>query len=99
MTSVPPGTSTFTFLPDTLPNPFCVKNYSEISKIRGMDAYSIVKTLLHIGLLEIHGNLGKAVAYRIRQRPLDEIPETPNEKNASAKAVKKSSKSKKKADG
>lgn len=87
------------FLPDTLPNPFCVKNYSERSKIRGMDAYSIVKTLLHIGLLEIHGNLGKAVAYRIRQRPLDEIPETPNEEKASAKAVKKSSRSKKKSDG
>ena len=54
------------FIPDGLPNPFCVKQYSALSKIRGMDAYSIVKTLLYIGLLEEAGNLGRAAAYRVK---------------------------------
>ena len=55
------------FIPENLPDPFCVKNYSQKSGIYGMDAYSIVKTLLHIGLLEEAGKLGRAAAYRIKQ--------------------------------
>ena len=54
------------FIPDGLPDPFCVKHYSALSKIHGMDAYSIVKTLLHIGLIEEAGNLGRAAAYKIK---------------------------------
>lgn len=92
------------FLPDDLPNPFCVKNYSEKTKIRGMDAYSIVKTLLHIGLIEEAGNLGRAAAYKVRGRELDPpapeiIPEekkpkkTKKAKTATKKSPKKSDKS------
>ena len=54
------------FIPSGLPDPFCVKNYSALSGIRGIDAYSIVKTLIHIGLLEESGNLGRAKAYRVK---------------------------------
>ena len=54
------------FIPDNLPSPFCVKDYSKSSGIHGIDAYSIVKTLVHLGLLEEAGNLGKAAAYRIK---------------------------------
>ena len=52
------------FIPDDLEEPFCVKNYSSRSGIRGIDAYSIVKTLCHLGLLEEAGNLGRAAAYK-----------------------------------
>ena len=52
------------FVPENLPDLFTVKAYSQMSKIYGMDAYSIVKTLCHIGLLEQCGNIGKANAYR-----------------------------------
>ena len=79
------------FLPDDLPNPFCVKNYSEKAKIYGMDAYSIVKTLLHLGLLEEHGNLGRAAAYKISDRELD--PPTPTDTTS-----KKSTRSRKKSE-
>jgi hypothetical protein len=54
------------FIPDDLPDPFCVKNYSKSSGIHGMDAYSIVKTLVHIGLLEEAGSLGRAAAYKVK---------------------------------
>ncbi len=52
------------FIPEDLPERFCVKEYSSKSGIRGIDAYSIVKTLCHIGLLEPDGNLGRAAAYK-----------------------------------
>lgn len=88
------------FLPESLPNPFCVKNFSAKTKICGMDAYSIVKTLLHLGLLEEHGNLGRAAAYKICDRELDPpapIRENPAEKPKKTKktATKKSDTAKK----
>lgn len=52
------------FIPESLPERFCVKNYSAASGIRGMEAYSIVKTLIHVGLLEEDGNIGRAAAYK-----------------------------------
>lgn len=52
------------FIPEDLPDPFCVKEYSRKSGIYGMDAYSIVKTLVYIGLLEEAGQIGRAAAYR-----------------------------------
>ena len=52
------------FIPDDLPDPFCVKNYSQCSGIHGIDAYSIVKTLIYIGLIEEAGNIGRALAYK-----------------------------------
>lgn len=51
------------FVPDTLPEIFTVKQYSEKTGIRGIEAYSIVKTLCHIGLLRENGKIGRAAAY------------------------------------
>lgn len=39
------------FLPDTLPNRFSVKEYSEETGIRGIHAYSAVRVLTSLGLL------------------------------------------------
>ena len=52
------------FIPDGLGERFCVKEYSALSKIRGMEAYSIVKTLCQLGLLAEDGNIGRAQAYK-----------------------------------
>ena len=55
------------FIPEGLDEPFTVKNYSLKSKIYGMDAYSIVKTLVYVGLLEESGKLGRATAYIVKK--------------------------------
>lgn len=60
----------FLFIPDDLEEPFCVKNYSARSGIHGIDAYSIVKTLCHLGLLEPAGTLGRAAAYKRKKSSL-----------------------------
>lgn len=52
------------FLPDSLPELFTVKDYSQHAKIYGMDAYSMVKTLCGLDLVEECGNVGRAQAYR-----------------------------------
>lgn len=52
------------FIPDDLPNLFTVKDFSAKSKIYGIDAYSIVKSLCSLGLLEQSGNIGRAAAYK-----------------------------------
>lgn len=52
------------FIPQSLPEIFTVQTYSKEAKIYGMDAYSIVKTLCHVGLLEQCGKIGRAVAYK-----------------------------------
>ena len=52
------------FVPDSLPERFTVKQYSGESGIRGIDSYSIVKTLVHISLLEEDGMIGRAKAYK-----------------------------------
>ncbi len=52
------------FLPDSLPEIFTTPMYSKATKIRGIDAYSAVKVLCSIGLIEECGTLGKARAYR-----------------------------------
>ena len=53
------------FVPDSLPDTFCVKDYSRASGIRGRDAYSIVKTLVFLGFFEESGKIGRAAAYRV----------------------------------
>lgn len=58
------------FIPDDLEEPFCVKDYSARSGIHGIDAYSIVKTLCHLGLLEPAGTLGRAAAYKRKKSSL-----------------------------
>ena len=52
------------FIPEELDEPFTVKEYSSKSKIHGMSAYSIVKTLCMLGLLEECGKRGRAAVYR-----------------------------------
>ena len=54
------------FVPDGLPERFCVKNYSSLSGIRGIDAYSIVKTLTYLGLFLEDGKIGRAAAYTLQ---------------------------------
>lgn len=52
------------FIPNDLGDTFTVKEFSEKSKIKGIDAYSIVKTLCALGFFEIAGKTGRAMAYR-----------------------------------
>lgn len=52
------------FIPDSLNGEFTVKQYSNESKIRGMDAYTAVHSLCSMGLLENCGKIGRAAAYR-----------------------------------
>lgn len=52
------------FLPSSLPEIFTVKDYTEHTKIYRMDAYSIVKTLCELDLVEECGSIGHAKAYR-----------------------------------
>ena len=52
------------FIPDSLPEQFTVKIYSRETQITGIDAYSIVKTLVFLGLLEPCGSIGRASAYK-----------------------------------
>ena len=56
------------FIPEGLPETFSVKTYSSLSNIRGRNAYSIVKTLVRLGLLEEAGKLGRATAYKLPQK-------------------------------
>lgn len=61
------------FIPDDLPERFTVKQYSLKAGIYGIDAYSAVKNLCAIGLLEPDGNIGRAAAYKRRyQTPRDD---------------------------
>ncbi len=52
------------FLPSALPEQFTVKDYSQHAKIYGMEAYSMVKTLCGLDLVEECGSIGRAQAYR-----------------------------------
>lgn len=56
------------FIRDDLPESFTVKDFSKSSKIYGMDAYSIVKTLCEIALLEEDGIRGRAKTYKRTQK-------------------------------
>lgn len=52
------------FLPETLPEPFTVKQFSEMTKIRGRDAYSAVHVLCALGLIEQTESIGRSMAFR-----------------------------------
>lgn len=54
------------FIPDDLPEVFTVKDFSARSKIFGLDAYSIVKTLSSLGFFEPAGKIGRAQSYQIK---------------------------------
>ena len=55
------------FIPDDLSDVFTVKDFSTKSKIHGIDAYSIVKTLTALGFFEPDGKIGRAQAYKIKR--------------------------------
>ncbi len=52
------------FLPEALPEIFTTAMYSKATKIRGIDAYSAVKVLCALGLIEECGTIGKARGYK-----------------------------------
>ncbi len=52
------------FLPDSLPETFTTAMFSKATKIRGIDAYSAIKVLLSLDLIEECGNIGRAKAYK-----------------------------------
>jgi hypothetical protein len=52
------------FIPDSLPEIFTTAMFSRATKIRGIDAYSAVKVLCSLGLIEECGSIGRARAYR-----------------------------------
>ena len=54
------------FIPNDLPEIFTVKDFSAKSKIIGMDAYSIVKTLTSLGFFEPTDKIGRAQAYKFK---------------------------------
>ena len=56
------------FLPDTLPEHFTVKEFSRLTKIRGRDAYSAVRVLAALGLLEEAQPIGRSMGWRIAER-------------------------------
>ncbi len=52
------------FLPQELPSPFAVKDFSRATGIRGRDAYSAVRVLAALGILEPAEPIGRAMAFR-----------------------------------
>ena len=54
------------FLPKNLPTPFTVKNFSQATKIPGRDAYSAVRVLVALGLIEPAPNVGRSMAFTVK---------------------------------
>lgn len=52
------------FLPQDLPQPFTVRQFSQKTKLRGRDAYSAVRVLTALGLLKPTDPIGRAMAFR-----------------------------------
>lgn len=59
-----PDDYAFYFLPENLPQKFTVAEYSRATAIRGRSAYSAVKMLCELGLLEFDEKIGRAQGYR-----------------------------------
>ena len=53
------------FIPEGLPSPFTVKQFSTRSKLRGRDAYSAVRVLAALGLFVPAEPIGRAMAFEI----------------------------------
>ena len=51
------------FLPETLPSPFTVKEFSRATKIQGRDAYSAVRVLAALELIEPTEKIGRSMAF------------------------------------
>lgn len=56
------------FLPETLPDPFTVRDFSRATKILGVDAYSAVRVLAALGVLAPAEPIGRAMAFRRKFR-------------------------------
>ncbi len=55
------------FLPDDLPSPFTVKDFSQKTGLRGRDAYSAVHVLEKLGLITKTEPIGRAMAFAINK--------------------------------
>lgn len=53
------------FLPNDLPSPFTVKDFSQKTGLRGRDAYSAVHVLEKLGLITKTEPIGRAMAFKI----------------------------------
>ena len=51
------------FLPESLPSPFTVKEFSRATKLTGRDAYSAVRVLLALGLIDQTEKIGRSMAF------------------------------------
>lgn len=56
------------FLPDGLQSPFTVKQFSQVTKIRGRDAYSAVRALVALGLVTQTDPIGRSMAFSIAKK-------------------------------
>jgi len=54
------------FLPQALPSPFTVKDFSRATKIVGRDAYSSVRVLVALGLISPAPNTGRSMTFTVR---------------------------------
>ena len=63
------------FIPDALPDHFTVKQFSDLTGIRGRDAYSAVRVLTAMGFFEESEKIGRSMGWRVC-----------NEKDASPKS-------------
>ena len=53
------------FLSEGLPSPFTVKEFSRVTKLTGRDAYSAVRVLVSLGLIEPTEKIGRSMAFKI----------------------------------
>lgn len=51
------------FLPETLPSPFTVRQFSNATRVRGRDAYSSVRVLTALGLVRPAPPVGRVMAF------------------------------------
>ncbi len=52
-------------IPEGLSSPFTVKQFSDLSKIRGRDAYSAVRALVALGLIRQSDPIGRSMAFAV----------------------------------
>ena len=54
------------FLPKNLSSPFTVKEFSKATKLTGRDAYSAVRVLVALGLIEQAEKIGRSMVFKIK---------------------------------
>ncbi len=60
-----------TFLPDTLPAHFTVKQFSTQTKLRGRNAYSAVRALAALGIVEAAEPIGRSMGWKKTKHKTD----------------------------